>query len=486
MKNALLLFLFFLHFSCYAQLIYSDSMLNLSSPRMIETSDGGFLYTANKSGYTPNSTPFEGVGSYKIHKLDANGAELWSALSFYFSPKHMFETSAGDFVSITGKFTGSFYICGSVGYLWGTSLFFSKIDSQGNIVTEFEINPGCENQLGSVLQVAPDQYLVAATFITGPPLISGQASEGQLFWVDAEGNISMAHTFPEVPLTNSALFFDGDNNINLLYLDPEGNLTLHVYDASLELIDASVFNNLESLFGASFTTSGIDAHYQPTTDHISVALYHRIYSINSDDRLKLVTFDPEMNLVRNYDYLWSSRTSNRVVYDDDSFVIANFLKLTSDSSDILLNYFDEEGFITETIQLDIVPRFEVASHLIATADNELLIAGSFDCCNQDTTIGPGKSFLYTYDDPFTNLEEISAEKSIQIFPNPAEGSFQIRVNDSELSSVVIHDQVGRMVFSKSAVNGLPTIDVSALAKGLYFLAVETMDGEVIVKKLMVQ
>ncbi len=73
MKKNLLISLLFLSTLSYAQIIYSVDDLNLYSPKLIKTSDGGYLFNTYQSNYTPNSTPIEGVSNYNLMKLDAEG-----------------------------------------------------------------------------------------------------------------------------------------------------------------------------------------------------------------------------------------------------------------------------------------------------------------------------------------------------------------------------------------------------------------------------
>jgi Secretion system C-terminal sorting domain/Kazal-type serine protease inhibitor domain len=69
----------------------------------------------------------------------------------------------------------------------------------------------------------------------------------------------------------------------------------------------------------------------------------------------------------------------------------------------------------------------------------------------------------------------TVEKSIQVYPNPANDFIRINFNDSKNGDITLFDAAGRIVFKKK-VNGISTlIDLTSIQQGIYLL--EFSDGK---------
>lgn len=80
-------------------------------------------------------------------------------------------------------------------------------------------------------------------------------------------------------------------------------------------------------------------------------------------------------------------------------------------------------------------------------------------------------------------------QNIQLYPNPANNKVQISLNNTgeNLKSIVFYDLVGKRVLSLSKLKAnQSTIDVSALAKGLYMVEITTDSNLKMVKKLVIE
>ncbi len=91
------------------------------------------------------------------------------------------------------------------------------------------------------------------------------------------------------------------------------------------------------------------------------------------------------------------------------------------------------------------------------------------------------------EDPSQN---IAALESIKIYPNPANGKFNFGLPGDFPSNCVwkISDQRGVNIISgdfSDAVNGVKTVDVSAISNGVYFVAIGSSEGKPVYKKLVV-
>jgi hypothetical protein len=77
------------------------------------------------------------------------------------------------------------------------------------------------------------------------------------------------------------------------------------------------------------------------------------------------------------------------------------------------------------------------------------------------------------------LKTINAQNFVLIYPNPTEGLINIALSENEISGIKIINQVGKIVFNNSFIEGnkLVQIDVSMLSSGIYYIQVQTPEGE---------
>jgi len=87
----------------------------------------------------------------------------------------------------------------------------------------------------------------------------------------------------------------------------------------------------------------------------------------------------------------------------------------------------------------------------------------------------------------TNINTVSNEFGISIFPNPSNGEFYIRNSNlnNSFSNVDIIDLTGRIISTNALQN---TVDnkINMPSSGVYFLLLKTVSGEVISKKIIVE
>lgn len=85
-----------------------------------------------------------------------------------------------------------------------------------------------------------------------------------------------------------------------------------------------------------------------------------------------------------------------------------------------------------------------------------------------------------------SIKENELEKAITIYPNPSKEFVTIDVNSNtiEISNVSILDFQGRIIIEKRA--NFNKINISKLAKGIYFLKLKTDNNLSITKKLIVE
>lgn len=91
----------------------------------------------------------------------------------------------------------------------------------------------------------------------------------------------------------------------------------------------------------------------------------------------------------------------------------------------------------------------------------------------------------------TGIEEAQSENAVSVYPNPANGMFNVSISNASFSSlnISINDLQGKEVYN-SLEKGMGTeynkqIDVTGLAKGIYYIKLN-MDNNMTIKKLIVQ
>ena len=83
-----------------------------------------------------------------------------------------------------------------------------------------------------------------------------------------------------------------------------------------------------------------------------------------------------------------------------------------------------------------------------------------------------------------SIDEFSIENTINVFPNPSQGIFTLqKTSNINLESATIYDINGRVIKTMDLKNmtGNRTIDISAVASGMYFMNVISSDSNHVMK-----
>jgi Secretion system C-terminal sorting domain len=79
------------------------------------------------------------------------------------------------------------------------------------------------------------------------------------------------------------------------------------------------------------------------------------------------------------------------------------------------------------------------------------------------------------------LSESKPVKTINISPNPATNYFKIDLNDNQAGTFEVSDNFGKIILSESSIKQDASIDISHLAKGVYFVSLKSTDRTSVVK-----
>lgn len=85
----------------------------------------------------------------------------------------------------------------------------------------------------------------------------------------------------------------------------------------------------------------------------------------------------------------------------------------------------------------------------------------------------------------TNVKNTSKIGGVKIYPNPNNGKFTIKLNNTENATIEIYTISGQFILQKIVTKNTIQIDLSNYQKGMYFVKVNTPNGTM-VKKIVYQ
>jgi hypothetical protein len=106
--------------------------------------------------------------------------------------------------------------------------------------------------------------------------------------------------------------------------------------------------------------------------------------------------------------------------------------------------------------------------------------------SNDSLLSDSLNFmLVRYKKPSGINENINSKNSINIYPNPSNGKLTINSNQ-DIANINVFDITGKAVHNKEFTNKLnqTEIDLSALNNGIYFIAVQSSNGEISKSKIV--
>lgn len=475
-KLILFIFVLFFNLILFSQVNYYPlDNYNSLSPRMIKTNDGGYLLNSAYFNYTPNFTNIEGSSNNRLIKLDVNGNEQWTLLNNYFSRKEMFENSNGDFISVSEKHTGDSFTCQGVSYSFGTKIYFTKISSTGNLITNFELNPGCENSLKSVIKISDNKYAVVATYYSG---VSQSNPESHIFYFDNDGNIIDDHTYSNQEFESANLFLDNLGKINVMYINENNDLVLNILDSSLNIQSEYTYPNFNSLFPANSYFFNLN-NSQLSNNNISLYAKYSSWT-TSNNNINIITFDNTLNYLEHHNYEMPNRT-NRVFNqnNDNSTIAYEYYNSGTMESELKLNFFNENGVNIASNTLNLPFDNESPSNIVYNNDdNTFIVLGDINSYNLDSAIGPAVPFV-VFENQFLSINNYSSIQ-FDIYPNPTSNVLNI-ISKSEIIKIEVYNNLGQLITKNTFKSN---IDISKLINGIYYLKILDNIGNFQIKKVL--
>jgi hypothetical protein len=108
--------------------------------------------------------------------------------------------------------------------------------------------------------------------------------------------------------------------------------------------------------------------------------------------------------------------------------------------------------------------------LLELPENDINDSVKGDCFNSDMGL---------------KVPETCSKSSVEVFPNPASGQIRLRYEQGTLQSLQVFNAVGQEVLRQNLEGSEQVVNISTLAKGVYFLKIET-DRATVVRKIVVE
>ena len=474
MKRLILLFFIALIVNlAHGQYNEYEDQTNLRGQRIIKTADGGFFIVAIEDCYTPGSITIEGC-IYALHlvKTTSTGDTIWTNTIGYHTQVeagiHLFENNDGTF-SIIAR-TNHNYFCDGVfvGLFGFTQINIINLSATGQVLSDIEFPDNCSLRMEDVERLSDHLYAVAATYES---LISNQI-EGRLFLMDGNGLISNELTFFNQELKDANLIKKGANELLLLYIRDSETLKMETYDFQLNFItevsDPDNSNTCLSEYNIDMDAKLLN------NGEIGILCHKRLEDV---ENLQFFRYDNSLDLLTDNVFTLQQPT-NFIELDDGSLNIASVNSNFDTTLNMQINHFSAMGDSLSSVVIA-YPGDQRPEQIINVSDSDYAIVGNVNCCNMDTTIGPGKSFLFLKNLK-TNLKTTEIEKiKVNVFPNPAKSHvfFEVEDDDFYTGKYVLrtYTAIGKLLNVKKLDSSSTKIPLKNIADGLIFYTL-TKDG----------
>ena len=304
-------------------------------------------------------------------------------------------------------------------------------------------------------------------YMVGKGLSGTDGTVTYFYRVSPGGNLLIADTLSNI--SGNQLIESHDGNLMLLGHIPTSDYDADIVLTKLNLVGDTIWRKqyVESegygVYGTSITTSNdggylLACYYEPEIlDAYSSTLLIKVDSIgNIEWRKYLGPGIPSFVERTNSGYVLAvTRLQNFVFGPIEE-------KMT-------LRKLDENGEVTCAKYLDGYIQQNYGSNILETTNGSIFSVGDFN--------EPADIFVYKINSncsTITNLEEISQDEKIGVFPNPVLDVLHLK-NVPENSEVKIYDQFGIVRFEKTSNSQNESINIQNWNEGVYFLVVQNQE-----------
>ena len=445
-----------------------------------ETSDGGMIIggTSNSNISGDKTENSRGGNDYWIIKLNSSGNIEWQ--------RTIGGNGEDNLATIHQTLDGGYIVGGSSdSEISGEKMensqgnldyWILKLDSAGSIEWQNTIGGNQNDRLVEIHQIADGSYQLAGSSFSN---ISGDRTESRIGERDAW-----------------ALGIDSNGNIS--WQDAKGDSTF-----GFNLTDFQLTSDNGYIFGG---TLGIDVAYYliklgldgvfSTFEGNGVTNYlAEVRQTNDGGYIVNGTTDDQSQF--NY-YVWKLDSSGNTVWtkniDGSLFELASTALASSEGGSLVGGYSSSNisGDKTENSQglddywilkLNDVGIIEWQNTIGGSDEDRLTITNQnsdgtyiFGGNSKSNVSGDksensrgGKDFWIIKHNSILNIAENPFSKSISIYPNPTKNTLQLNTQDKTINQINIYTITGSKVLQSEVGTVSPTVDVSSLATGVYYV-----------------
>ncbi len=419
-----------------------------------------------------------------IAKYDTDGNLLWAKsntgvyISGYSNPVHNITVDNENNILITGR-------CIEELQYFDTSIVITTLDS------------------ALVTYPYPYWYYYYASI----GFLAKYSSDGNFLWVKELGGSSCEPASVKTDNSDNIFVTGQFNNtayFDTIMIEPYGYdifLVKYSSDGDLQWVetaggsagdkgfDISVDNDNNVYLTGSIQGDNIQFGGNIIFSHAWTDAYYAKYDSTGDFK-----WVKPIGTSHNITNITSNFGASLFIRDNYLYLLGSFMDSLNFNGIILEDYFGKSMFI---VKMDLDGNVLKAGQYAKTGsgwiwtqeltldnNNDIYFIANYqeNSSNNDYTIIIGKT---SADIPI-NINEIpSLKDNISVFPNPSNGIFTIKTNNSELTDILIYDLTGKELYNKNINVVKSKINISFLHEGCYILQLRDKNN-IVNKKIIIE
>ena len=457
---------------------------------IISTADGGFIVggrsDSNISGEKLENS--RGGNDYWVLKLDNNGIIEWQrTLGGDIDDRlnSIFQTSDGGYV-LAGTSASGISGDKTEASKGGSDYWIIKLSPSGNIEWQKTLGGNNNDSATNILQTADGGYIVtgnSTSSISGDRTIFNPGIQD--IWIlklDLNGNIEWQQAYSFIDNTYCAgLDFTADGGYIIGYFPSTQDLygTLKIASNGTQLWEKiygcgpiTFMTNVKKTNDSGYIMTGFsDSDAGGVKSEDSQGFDYWIIKVDQDGEIEWENTIGGAFGEGCYTTLQSSEGGYFVTGYSDSPASGDKTEDPVGASDYWIIKLNEQGIIEwqNTIGGADSERIPFGAQL---NDGTYIVGGQSesDISGDKTENSRGDyDFWVIKHNSILNIAENSFSKSISLYPNPTKNSLQINTQDKTIDQINIYTITGSKILQLELDTVSPTVDVSSLAMGVYYV-----------------